>query len=79
MKGTIKNIVLNRQFGFIRAANDGEYFFHKQDFNGHWTDLVEDFGHGGPENIEVTFDVVDSPKGPRAANVRRLDWPNQAV
>jgi len=75
MKGTIKNIISRRSFGFIRAANGGDYFFHRQDFNGHWEDLEAD---ALQEIVEVTFDVVESPKGPRAGNVRRTDFPNQA-
>lgn len=69
MNGTIKNLLAVKNYGFIKA--DGkEYFFHKEDFEGNWNHLVEDFGVGGAEPIEVTFDIVDSLKGPRAANVR---------
>lgn len=72
MKGTIKNIVVDRLFGFI--SSDREYFFHKADFNGHWEDLIADYEGG--MSIEVEFDTVESKKGWRASNVRRLDWPN---
>jgi cold shock CspA family protein len=80
MNGVIKRLVANRQFGFIRNNMTGtEYFFHKDDFNGHWNDLVNDADEKSVE-IPVNFDPIkDSPKGPRAANVRRLDYPNQAV
>lgn len=76
MKGTVKNLVAARNFGFIRGSNNGEYFFHRDDFNGHWDDLVEDLAH--QMHPEVSFDVVESPKGLRAANVRRNDWPNES-
>jgi cold shock CspA family protein len=74
MKGTIKNIIPNRNFGFIRTGNGGDYFFHRQDFQGHWEDLETDYHK---IDVQVTFDVAESPKGLRAANVRRLDYPNQ--
>ncbi len=80
MKGYIRSISTGKAFGFIRSSNSADYFFHKDDFVGHWTDLIADyelFKNG--ERIEVTFDVAESTKGPRAGNVRRLDFPNQAV
>ncbi len=74
MNGFVKNLVANRNFGFIRA--DGtEYFFHRDNFSGHWDDLVTDIN--AREKVEVTFDVEESQKGPRATNVRRKDFPNQ--
>jgi hypothetical protein len=51
----------------------------RQDFNGHWDDLAEDFARGKKEPIRVTFEETFSPKGSRAANVRRIDWPNNAA
>lgn len=74
MKGIVKNVVANRNFGFIRCSGN-EYFFHREDFSGHWDDLVEDINK--KERVEVEFEEKQSPKGPRAHNVRRLDWPNQ--
>lgn len=75
MNGIVKN--LKPTFGFISASNNGEYFFHKQDFSGHWDDLVVDFNNKDFGKIKVTFEVEESPKGPRASNVRRTDFPNQ--
>lgn len=72
MHGIVKTVT-ERNYGFIKASNGGEYFFHKADFNGFWEDLVKDFRR---MKIEVTFEVAESPKGPRAAGVRRLDYPN---
>lgn len=68
MKGVVKTIVADKGYGFIKTVGGTEYFFHKSDFNGHWTDLVEDAN----KQVEVEFDVTNSPKGPRAANVRRI-------
>ena len=76
MKGIVKNVIANRNFGFIRANfNNIEYFFHREDFNGHWDDLVADLNR--KERIEVEFEETKSWKGPRASEVRRLDFPNQ--
>lgn len=77
MKGTIKNMPPNKSFCFIRGTDRVEYFLHRQDFNGHWNDLVADYNNlPKGENIEVTFDVVESPNGPRASSCSRVDYPN---
>ena len=69
MKGTIKS-VNQKGFGFVKSG-EGEYFFHRSDFNGFWNDLMEDkIKH---KIIEVEFDVVESNRGPRASNVKRID------
>jgi cold shock CspA family protein len=76
MRGTIKHIVKDRNYGFIRAdKTNGEYFFHKDDFNGFWQDLVDD-SDSGNRKIKVEFEIAESPKGPRAKDVKRLDYPN---
>lgn len=79
MKGNITNIVSTKNFGFIRLG-ETEFFFHREDFSGHWEDLVHDF-HNLKRGavIEVDFEEVHNPKGPRASNVRRTDYPNTAV
>ncbi len=80
MNGTIKNIVVKRAFGFIiNPTTRTEYFFHRDDFNGHWDDLVNDHEAEKDSHIPVEFEVVPSPKGPRASKVRRADYPNQAA
>ena len=77
MQGIIKKIVVKKYFGFIKA-DKYEYFFHKDDFKGHWDDLINDYEtHGGI--IPVEFEVKASPKGPRAIDVKRTDYPNQSV
>lgn len=79
MKGHVANLVLTKNFGFIMSGGT-EYFFHRDDFNGHWMDLEKDFASKKRgATIEVTFDEAQSTKGPRAANVSRLDFPNQSV
>ena len=74
LRGTVRNIVSTRNFGFIKGNNGPEYFFHRDDFNGFWNDLVKDCADGSA--IPVTFEDVPSPKGPRAKNVKRTDHPN---
>jgi cold shock protein len=62
MKGTIKTKT-DKGFGFI--SRDGEtkdLFFHSNNLNGVSFDELQ-------VGAEVTFDVVDSNKGPRAENV----------
>ncbi len=63
MKGTIKTLVLEKNFGFI-TPEDGskDVFFHA-------TGLVGvQFGELKQGDM-VTFDVEQSEKGPRAMNV----------
>jgi len=80
MTGVVKNILGNKGYGFILADMTRiEYFFHRDDFIGHWDDLVSDTENEVGVKIPMEFAIVDSPRGPRAANVRRLDYPNQAV
>lgn len=76
MNGTVSRIIPNKNFGFIKAGEgQKEYFFHRDDFNGHWNDLENDVIKG--KEIEVEFESVHSDKGPRASAVKRKDWPNQ--
>lgn len=63
LTGTIKKLVKDRGFGFIHAADDAEYFFHRSAVT----------GPGGYDALvdgqAVRFEVEPSPKGPRACNV----------
>ena len=62
--GTIKKVVADRGFGFITADDTKEYFFHRNSL-----DSTLDFDRlNGGEKVE--FEVEESPKGPRAAQVR---------
>ncbi|MEP7158948.1 MAG: cold shock domain-containing protein [Chloroflexota bacterium] len=61
--GTIKKVVADRGFGFITAADEKEYFFHRNSL-----DSTLDFDRlVGGESVE--FEIEESPKGPRAAQV----------
>ena len=61
--GTIKKIVADRGFGFIAAEDSKEYFFHRGALD---SSLDFDRLNGGEK---VTFEVEQSPKGLRAAQV----------
>jgi cold shock protein len=62
--GTIKRVIADRGFGFIAADDEKEYFFHRGAL-----DAGMDFDRivGGEK---VTFEIEQSPKGPRASQVR---------
>lgn len=62
--GAIRNIVADRGFGFIKAEDGKDYFFHR---SGLEESLDFDQLTGG-ERVE--FQVEQSPKGPRATRVR---------
>lgn len=76
MKGNIVKIQEQKLYGFIRVGRD-EYFFHRDDFVGHWDDLIADYNN--ETALEVEFVADTTPKGLRARNVRRTDWPNQST
>ena len=61
-KGKIKKLIRDRGFGFIDA--DGkEIFFHQSNLEGVAFNALT-------EEEEVEFEVEESPKGPRAVNVK---------
>jgi CspA family cold shock protein len=61
--GTIKKVVADRGFGFIAAEDSKEYFFHRGGLD---SSLDFDRLVGGEK---VTFEIEQSPKGPRANRV----------
>lgn len=64
IKGTVKRVVAEKGFGFIKASSDEEeYFFHRSAVVGA---AFEDLREGET----VTFEKGQGPKGPRAENVR---------
>jgi CspA family cold shock protein len=60
--GTIKRLVRDRGFGFIRDDGGQEWFFHRSSVQGSFDQLNE--------GQRVNFDEEPSAKGPRAGNVR---------
>ncbi len=61
--GTIKKVMKDRGFGFIRTAEGKEVFFHRSECRSVAFDDLE-------QGQNVDFDEADDPKGPRARNVR---------
>ena len=64
MQGTIKRVVRDRGFGFIRSTDGQEVFFHRNGLQQMDFDSLK-------EGSTVEFEVEQSEKGPRAANVRQ--------
>ncbi len=61
-KGTVKWFNDAKGFGFIASEDGSDVFVHFS--------AIQDNGFKSlAEGQAVTFDVVDSPKGPKAANV----------
>lgn len=60
-KGKIKFMNNDRGFGFIVAEDGAEFFVHITNINGKIS-----------MGDTVSFDAVDSPKGPKAINVSRI-------
>lgn len=77
MTGKIRSLPEGKNFGFIDGGGDKkkDIFFHRDDFQGHWNDLLHDFRKG--QVIEVEYESEQSMKGLRAKEVRRTDHPNQ--
>jgi CspA family cold shock protein len=63
MQGTIKRIVRDRGFGFIRSSEGQEVFFHR-------TSLQQLNFDSLREGETVEFDMERGEKGPRATAVR---------
>ncbi|RJQ38016.1 MAG: cold-shock protein [Nitrospiraceae bacterium] len=64
-KGTVKWFNESKGFGFITSEDGGDVFVH-------YSALQGDGFKSLAEGQAVSFDVVDSPKGPKAANVTKL-------
>lgn len=71
MKGTVVRALAEKRFGFIQGTDGKQYFFHQSDYSGEWDDLAYDVGQN--KKIVVSFEVASSMKGPRAAEVIRID------
>ncbi len=62
-EGTVIKLKLDRGFGFIGTPNQPDVWFHKDELTGlEWDAQLEE--------RRVRFDILGTPKGPRARNVR---------
>ncbi|MFC1675404.1 cold-shock protein [Candidatus Omnitrophota bacterium] len=61
-KGKIKKIVRDRGFGFISDTDGREVFFHR-------SGVLDEKFDSLTEDQEVSFEVEQAEKGPRAINV----------
>lgn len=66
MTGTVKRLVRDRGFGFIRGEDGVEWFFHRSSMRGGDFDALN-------EGQRVHFEQEQSPKGPRAGSVRATE------
>jgi CspA family cold shock protein len=64
VRGRIKKMVRDRGFGFIRGDDGKEVFFHRSGLGGADYDILN-------EGDIVDYHVSESPRGPRAENVRQ--------
>lgn len=64
-KGTVKWFNASKGFGFIAKDDGGDVFVH-------YTAIQDEGFKSLSEGQAVSFDIVDSPKGPKAANVVKI-------
>lgn len=65
MKGTVKMFSKEKGFGFIRSEDGKDVFFH-------YSELQMEGFKNAEVGEEVEFDLQESDRGPRAANIRKL-------
>ena len=70
MDGRLKRLDRQRQYGFIEG-DKADYFFHRDDFDGHWEDLADDYD--AKRTVHLEFNPTRTSKGLRAEDVRRTD------
>ncbi len=64
--GTVKWFNNTKGYGFITAEDGTDVFVHYSDISGQGFKSLE-------EGEAVELEVTQGPKGPKAANVRRVD------
>lgn len=64
-KGTVKWFNSRKGFGFIERPDGDDVFIHYTAIEGEGYKSLN-------EGDEIEFEVVEGPKGPQAANVKKL-------
>jgi len=64
MKGTVKNFNKDKGFGFVTTEDGKDVFFHYS--------AIQDSSKTASIGDKVEFDVEESPRGPRASNLRKI-------
>jgi CspA family cold shock protein len=64
-RGTVKWFNASKGFGFIAKEDGGDVFVH-------YSAIQDDGFKSLSEGQAVSFDIEDSPKGPKAANVVKI-------
>jgi CspA family cold shock protein len=62
-KGTIKRLITDRGYGFIRTEEKRDIFFHFTDLQGVAFDSLT-------EGQQVEFEIMTTSRGPKAGSVR---------
>jgi len=65
VKGTVKWFNASKGFGFIAKEDGGDVFVHFSEIEGEGYKTLD-------EGEKVEFEVTESPKGPKAAHVKKL-------
>jgi cold shock CspA family protein len=74
MVGQIRNIPDGKHFGFITTNEGKDYFFHKDDYQGSWSELLKLYKKSGvTQFILVEFEPIQAPKGLRAEKVVKIN------
>lgn len=66
--GTVKWFSQEKGYGFLQREGGADVFVHYSSIDGSGFKVLH-------EGEEVEFDVIEEPKGPKAANVVRLNPP----
>ncbi len=73
MRGTVKNVLVDKQFGFVRGSDGRDYFFHSSGVLA--PSLIDEIQRGAL----VEFDPANGERGPRAEQVRVLEAPHSSL
>ncbi len=66
MRGVVKRVIRERGFGFLRADDGREIFFHRSALTGGSFESLS-------EGTAVEFEVEKGGRGPRAVNLRVVE------